>query len=39
MVFGGETKPHADAQEHFWTEIQKFLRQNLGSGPKIETKM
>ncbi|XP_071770140.1 acyl-coenzyme A thioesterase 5-like [Centroberyx gerrardi] len=29
LLWGGETKPHADAQEHSWEKILAFLRQHL----------
>ncbi|XP_062973030.1 bile acid-CoA:amino acid N-acyltransferase [Elgaria multicarinata webbii] len=30
LVWGGEAKAHAKAQEHSWKEIQKFLELHLG---------
>ncbi|KAL4624900.1 bile acid-CoA:amino acid N-acyltransferase-like [Arapaima gigas] len=29
MLWGGRTKPHADAQEHSWGKILEFLQQHL----------
>ncbi|XP_029017026.1 bile acid-CoA:amino acid N-acyltransferase-like isoform X2 [Betta splendens] len=31
MLWGGHTKPHADAQEDSWTKILTFLKQHLYS--------
>uniref|UniRef100_A0A8C9WK24 Bile acid-CoA:amino acid N-acyltransferase-like n=1 Tax=Scleropages formosus TaxID=113540 RepID=A0A8C9WK24_SCLFO len=32
LLWGGRTKPHADAQEHSWGEIIEFLQKHLYSG-------
>ncbi|XP_015744128.1 bile acid-CoA:amino acid N-acyltransferase isoform X2 [Python bivittatus] len=29
-VWGGEMKPHAEAEEHFWEEVLKFFELHLG---------
>ena len=29
MLWGGQTKPHADAQEDSWEKILAFLQQHL----------
>lgn len=31
MLWGGQTKPHADAQEDLWQKILDFLQQHLHS--------
>ncbi|XP_044281606.1 acyl-coenzyme A amino acid N-acyltransferase 1-like [Varanus komodoensis] len=31
LAWGGEAKAHAKAQEHSWTEIQKFFKLHLGA--------
>ncbi|XP_056133190.1 peroxisomal succinyl-coenzyme A thioesterase-like [Lampris incognitus] len=33
MLWGGQTKPHADAQEDSWEKILAFLRQHLYPSP------
>lgn len=33
-VWGGETKPHAKAEEHFWKEVLKFFELHLGPAGK-----
>ncbi|XP_010013950.1 PREDICTED: LOW QUALITY PROTEIN: acyl-coenzyme A amino acid N-acyltransferase 2-like [Nestor notabilis] len=30
LLWGGEVKPHAEAQEHSWKEIIRFLEKHLG---------
>ncbi|KAK2882946.1 peroxisomal succinyl-coenzyme A thioesterase-like isoform X2 [Channa argus] len=33
LLWGGQTKPHADAQEHSWRNILTFLQQHLYGSP------
>ncbi|XP_034276119.2 bile acid-CoA:amino acid N-acyltransferase isoform X2 [Pantherophis guttatus] len=33
-VWGGEMKPHAKAEEHFWKEVLKFFELHLGPAGK-----
>ena len=33
MLWGGHTKPHADAQEDSWEKILAFLQQHLYPSP------
>ncbi|XP_070623463.1 acyl-coenzyme A amino acid N-acyltransferase 2-like isoform X2 [Erythrolamprus reginae] len=34
-TWGGETKPHAKAEEHFWKEVLKFFELHLGPTEKL----
>ncbi|XP_031169132.2 peroxisomal succinyl-coenzyme A thioesterase-like isoform X1 [Sander lucioperca] len=39
LLWGGQTKPHSDAQEDSWKKILAFLEQNLYSSPTLKAKM
>ncbi|XP_054480381.1 peroxisomal succinyl-coenzyme A thioesterase-like isoform X1 [Anoplopoma fimbria] len=39
LVWGGQTKPHSDAQEDSWKKILAFLQQNLFSSDTPRAKM
>ncbi|KAA8580356.1 hypothetical protein FQN60_005891 [Etheostoma spectabile] len=39
LLWGGQTKPHSDAQEDSWKKILAFLKQNLYSSPALNAKM
>ncbi|XP_026538350.1 bile acid-CoA:amino acid N-acyltransferase isoform X1 [Notechis scutatus] len=34
-IWGGESKPHAKAEEHFWKEALKFFELHLGPAGKL----
>lgn len=38
FVWGGEPKPHAYAQEDSWRKVLTFLRENIPTGTKVNTK-
>ncbi|XP_045916042.1 peroxisomal succinyl-coenzyme A thioesterase-like [Micropterus dolomieu] len=39
MLWGGQTKPHSDAQEDAWRKILSFLQHNLYCSPTLKAKM
>ncbi|TNN50970.1 Bile acid-CoA:amino acid N-acyltransferase [Liparis tanakae] len=39
MLWGGQTKPHADAQEDSWSKILAFLQEHLYSTQNPKAKM
>lgn len=39
LLWGGQTKPHSDAQEDSWNKILAFLQQHLYSSPTLKAKM
>ncbi|XP_047431803.1 peroxisomal succinyl-coenzyme A thioesterase-like isoform X2 [Mugil cephalus] len=39
LKWGGETKPHSDAQEDSWQKILCFLEQHLYCSPSVRAKM
>ncbi|XP_045928585.1 peroxisomal succinyl-coenzyme A thioesterase-like isoform X1 [Micropterus dolomieu] len=39
MLWGGQTKPHSDAQEDAWRKILSFLQYNLYCSPTLKAKM
>nr|XP_057921798.1 acyl-coenzyme A thioesterase 3-like isoform X1 [Doryrhamphus excisus] len=39
LLWGGQTKPHSDAQEDLWTEILAFLQQHLYSRQSPRARM
>ncbi|XP_037616541.1 peroxisomal succinyl-coenzyme A thioesterase-like isoform X1 [Sebastes umbrosus] len=39
LLWGGQTKPHSDAQEDSWNKILAFLQQHLYSRPTLKAKM
>nr|XP_033470136.1 peroxisomal succinyl-coenzyme A thioesterase-like [Epinephelus lanceolatus] len=39
MAWGGQTKPHSDAQEDSWKKILGFLEQHLYARPTLHAKM
>ncbi|XP_068573552.1 peroxisomal succinyl-coenzyme A thioesterase-like [Cebidichthys violaceus] len=39
LLWGGQTKPHADAQEDSWNKILAFLQQHLYSSHSLKAKM
>lgn len=39
LLWGGQTKPHSDAQEDSWKKILAFLQQHLYSRPTLKAKM
>ncbi|KAM6896133.1 peroxisomal succinyl-coenzyme A thioesterase-like [Lycodopsis pacificus] len=39
LLWGGQTKPHSDAQEDSWKKILAFLQQHLYSSQTLKAKM
>lgn len=39
LVWGGQTKPHSDAQEESWPKILDFLEHHLYSGQSLKSKL
>uniref|UniRef100_A0A3P9H9W5 Acyl-CoA thioesterase 16 n=1 Tax=Oryzias latipes TaxID=8090 RepID=A0A3P9H9W5_ORYLA len=39
MLWGGKTKPHADAQEDSWKKILSFLQLHLYDAPSLKAKL
>uniref|UniRef100_A0A3B3ZNV0 Uncharacterized protein n=1 Tax=Periophthalmus magnuspinnatus TaxID=409849 RepID=A0A3B3ZNV0_9GOBI len=39
MLWGGQTKPHSDAQEDSWKKILDYLEHHLFSSPSLESKL
>ncbi|XP_034019148.1 bile acid-CoA:amino acid N-acyltransferase-like isoform X2 [Thalassophryne amazonica] len=39
MLWGGQTKPHSDAQEDAWKKILVFLEQNLYYSPGLKARL